>query len=140
MSPITEAPPTLLTPPALLKMDNYTNLIANLPTFNRGEDIRKENPHTFIAKIMVFELFLVEGGLAREWFDKLSGDAKTTWNGLMAAFNVCWPARVIVAKTAAEKQDDLRQHMLLEKDLLQKQKLMDGREAYSHIVWVEKAF
>ncbi|KAG6852025.1 hypothetical protein H0H87_011279, partial [Tephrocybe sp. NHM501043] len=131
-------------------MDNYTNLIANLPTFNRGEDIRKENPHTFIAKvhrtfllsrltdkqkIMVFELFLVEGGLAREWFDKLSGDAKTTWNGLMAAFNVCWPARVIVAKTAAEKQDDLRQHMLLEKDLLQKQKLMDGREAYSHIVW-----
>ncbi|KAG6856055.1 hypothetical protein H0H87_008025 [Tephrocybe sp. NHM501043] len=120
-------------------MDNHTDLIANLPTFNRGEDIGKENPHMFITKITVFELLLVEGGPAREWFDKLSGDAKTIWNSLMVAFNACWPARVIIAKTAAEKQDDLKQHTLLEKDQLQKQELMDGREAYLHIIWAEKA-
>ncbi|KAG6823656.1 hypothetical protein H0H92_009517 [Tricholoma furcatifolium] len=135
-------------------MDNRVDLIANLPTFDGGEDVGKENPHAFIAKvrrtflllglndeqkIAVFELSLIEGGPAKEWFDGLTGDAKTTWNGLTEAFDTRWPARAVVAKTAAEKQDDLRQHTLAEKDLLQKKELTDGREAYSHVVWAEKA-
>ncbi|KAG6844379.1 hypothetical protein H0H87_007335 [Tephrocybe sp. NHM501043] len=115
MSPITEAPPTPLTPPALPKMDSRTDLIADLPTFNGGEDIGKENPCVFITK----------------WKEHQRGSGLTNSLEMLA--------RVIVAKTAAEKQDDLRQHMLLEKDLLQKQELTDGREAYSHIVWAEKA-
>ncbi|KAG6823872.1 hypothetical protein H0H92_008792, partial [Tricholoma furcatifolium] len=152
-SPLTDTPPTPPTPTAVA-MDNRTDLIANLPTFDGGEDIGKENPRAFIAKvrrtfllsgltdvqkIAVFELSLVEGGPAKEWFDELSEDDKATWNSLMAAFDARWPARVVVAKTAAEKQDDLRQHTLKESDLLKKQELTDGREAYSHVVWAEKA-
>ncbi|KAG6823971.1 hypothetical protein H0H92_008418 [Tricholoma furcatifolium] len=153
-SPLTDAPPTPPTPPEPVSMNNRTDLIASLPTFDGGEDVGKENPRAFIAKvrrtfllsgltdeqkIAVFELSLVEGGPAKEWFDGLAGEEKTSWNELMAAFDTRWPARVVVAKTAAEKQDDLRQHVLKESDLLRKQELTDGREAYSHVVWAEKA-
>ncbi|KAG6855550.1 hypothetical protein H0H87_001148 [Tephrocybe sp. NHM501043] len=148
-SPITDAPPTALTPPTLPQMNNCTDLIVNLSTFDSREDIRKENPCVFIAKvcrtfllsgltdeqkIAVFKLSLVEGGPAKKWFDGLPEDSKATWNGLTAAFNAHWPERVVVTKMAVEKQDDLRLHTLLEKDLLQKQEHTDSREAYLHIV------
>ncbi|KAG6824928.1 hypothetical protein H0H92_005377 [Tricholoma furcatifolium] len=140
-SPLTETPPTPPSPIAQAHMEGRADLIAGLPTFDSGKDIGKENPRAFIVKvrrtfllsgltdeqkIAVFELFLIEGGPAQEC--------------LTAAFNALWPARAVVAKTTAKKQDDdLRQHRLTEKDLLQKQELMDSREAYSHIVWAEKA-
>ncbi|KAG6807325.1 hypothetical protein H0H92_007995 [Tricholoma furcatifolium] len=135
-------------------MEARPDLVASLPTFDGGEDSGKENPRAFIAKIKrtfllsrlaneqkvaVFELSLVEGGPAQEWFAGLEDTEKATWESLAAAFDARWPARAIVAKTTAEKQDDLRQHKLAEKDLLQKRELTDGREAYSHIVWAEKA-
>ncbi|KAG6806745.1 hypothetical protein H0H92_010157, partial [Tricholoma furcatifolium] len=133
-------------------MEARPDLVANLPTFDGGEDSGKENPRAFIAKIKrtfllsgltneqkvaVFELSLVEGGPAQEWFTGLEDAEKASWESLAAAFDARWPARAIVAKTTAEKQDDLRQHKLGEKDLLQKRELTDGREAYSHISFTD---
>ncbi|KAG6813329.1 hypothetical protein H0H92_012142 [Tricholoma furcatifolium] len=124
-SPLTESPLTSPTPPGRCQKGEPSGL--------HHEGLTDEQ------KIAVFELSLVEGGPAKEWFDELTGDDKATWAGLMTVFDTRWPARVIVTKTTAEKQDNLRQHILKEADLLQKQELMDGREAYSYVVWAEKA-
>lgn len=88
-------------------------------------------------KIKTFRLKLKAGSVANEWFSGLPATDKSTWTQLQAAFAKRWPERTTPTKTREEKQTELKQAVLRENQLEQKEKV-NGMEEWSHVAWADR--
>ena len=68
------------------------------------------------------------------WFDTQDAAMKRSWTQFMAAFLVKWPKRSAMTKTSEESQQELREEILKESEMLEMVE-RDGVKTYQYKVW-----
>ena len=84
-----------------------------------------------------FPNFLQADSVADEWYEELTGDDKTNWTTIEAAFRKRWPRKKAAKKTNEEYEEEIRDLQIKMEDLGKKEKVA-GREIYTHIAWADK--
>lgn len=88
-------------------------------------------------KIKTFRLKLKASSVAKEWFTELPLAEKATWAQLHAAFEKRWPEKTTPTRTREEKLAELKQAVLNENQLWQKEKV-NGIDEWTHIAWADR--
>ena len=120
--------------------------------FFYGNGHAGENPQDFIKKfkskdvkdtmmeekkVTAFTNRLKLGNTAEEWFDALAIADKGTWANVKRAFLVRWPKKTASSRSALDKSNRLKGHILKEDELGVWQE-EDGRDELSHVLWANK--
>jgi hypothetical protein len=120
--------------------------------FFYGNGRAGENPQDFIKrfeskdlkdtmseekKTMAFFNRLKSGNTAEEWFDAIPERNRDTWAKVKAAFAVRWPKKTTSSRSAHDKSNRLKEHILKESELGVWQE-EDGRDELSHVLWANK--
>ena len=121
--------------------------------FFYGNGRKGENPQDFIKKFESRDLKditmseerktaaffnrLKSGNTAEEWYEALPIRDKATWATTKAAFLVRWPKKTASSKSAHDKSNRLKEHVLKEEELGVWQE-EDGRDELSHVLWADK--
>jgi hypothetical protein len=77
------------------------------------------------------------GNTAKEWYEALPAGDKTNWAAVKRVFLVHWPRKTTSLKSAHDKSNRLKGHILKEEEL-GKWEEEDGREELSHVIWANK--
>ena len=111
-----------------------------------------ENPQDFIKrfeskdlkdtmmeekKMAAFYNRLKSGNTAKEWYDALPAVNTASWAAVKTAFQACWPKKKTSLKSANDKSNLLKGHVLKEEEL-GKWEDNDGRDKLSHVIWANK--
>ena len=83
-----------------------------------------------------FKYFLQADSVANEWFDELQHDNKKDWDAIEAAFNKCWPKKIVAKKMKEEYEAEIM-GLHLKMENLGKKETIVGREVYAHIAWAD---
>jgi len=120
--------------------------------FFYGNGRTGENPQDFIKrfenkdlkdtmteekKATAFSNWLKSGNTAEEWFDALPIADKTTWADIKRVFLVRWPKKTASSRSAHDKSNRLKGHVLKEDELGIWQE-EDGRDELAHVLWADK--
>ena len=89
-------------------------------------------------KTTVFANRLKSGNTAEEWFDTLPIVDKATWADVKRVFLVCWPKKTASLRSAHDKSNLLKGHILKE-DELGIWREVDRWDELSHVIWADKA-
>ncbi|KIJ66663.1 hypothetical protein HYDPIDRAFT_85952 [Hydnomerulius pinastri MD-312] len=124
-----------------------------VPSFH-GDGRATENPQEFLKafsrtiraaavsadaeKIEALSDYLAGGSQAEEWYNNLDLKAITTWTALAAEFNKRWAPVARAVKTEAEYQQELMELRLTDAEVATTV-TVGGVEAWSHVVWANKA-
>ena len=141
-----KAPPVTLPDTASLGPDNS---MATEPVKIFHGDKKDENPDNFFwsffrrmgsatddFKKKQFKYFLQADSVADKLFDKLQQDDKKDWDAIEAAFNKCWPKKIVGKKTKEEYEAEIT-GLCLKMENLGKKETIVGREVYAHIAWAD---
>ncbi|KAF5378164.1 hypothetical protein D9615_007525 [Tricholomella constricta] len=108
------------------------------------KDFLKDLERTFMQKswndtqkVAWFELSLLGGSPAEEWYESLPATTTAVWTDLRAAFRLRWPAKTAVRKTQEERQAELMEAKIKEATLGLKVKV-NGTEVWTHVAWADK--
>ena len=120
--------------------------------FFYGNGHAGENPQDFIKKFenkdlkdtmteerktAAFENRLKSGNTAEEWFEALPDKDKSTWADIKRVFLVRWPKKTASSRSALNKSNCLKGHILKEEELgIWKEE--DGCDELSHVLWADK--
>ena len=80
-------------------------------------------------KTMLFRLLCRAGHEGEVWFDAQDAAMNRSWTQFMAAFLVKWPKRPAMTKTSEESQQELREEILKESEMLEMVE-RDGMKTY----------
>ena len=121
--------------------------------FFYGNGRAGENPQDFIKrfeskdlkdtmseerKVMAFSNRLKSGNTAEEWFDELDEEEKVSWAEVKRVFAKRWPKKTASSRSAQDKSNRLKAHILKENELgVWREE--DGRDELSHVLWADKA-
>ena len=120
--------------------------------FFYGNGRTGENPQDFIKrfenkdlkdtmteekKATAFSNRLKSGNTAEEWFDALPIADKTTWADIKRVFLVRWAKKTASSRSAHDKSNRLKGHVLKEDELGIWQE-EDGRDELAHVLWADK--
>ena len=138
-----KAPPVTLPDTASLGPDNG---MATEPVKIFHRDKKDKNPDDFLRsffrrmgsandfKKKQFKYFLQADSIADKWFNELQHDDKKDWDTIEAAFNKCWPKKIVAKKTKEEYEAEIT-GLHLKMENLGKKETITGREVYAHIAW-----
>ena len=112
-----------------------------------------ENPHDFVKQIQVyfldnttatdedkttlFGLLCRAGHEGEVWFDAQDAATKRNWAQFMAAFLAKWPKRSVMTKTSEESQQELREEVLEESEMLEMVE-RNGVKTYRYKAWADR--
>ena len=120
--------------------------------FFYGNGHAGENPQDFIKrfeskdlkdtmteekKTAAFYNRLKSGNTAEEWYDALPAVDTASWAAVKTAFQAHWPKKTTSSKSANDKSNLLKGHVLKEEEL-GKWEDDDGRDELSHVIWANK--
>lgn len=88
-------------------------------------------------KTTAFGNRLKSGNTAEEWFEAIPERNRDMWAKVKAAFAVCWPKKAASSRSAHDKSNLLKGHILKENELGIWQE-EDGRDELSHVLWANK--
>ena len=121
-TPILIQPPTTLVLPQLAANDDKDNMVET-EFFFYGNGCAGKNPQDFIKKFKnkdlkdemkeekKLEMFynrLKSGNSMEEWDDTLTMVQTASWATVKAAFTICWPKKVLQAKSVQDKGNRLK--------------------------------
>jgi len=89
-------------------------------------------------KVTAFSNRLKSGNTAEEWFDDLEDAEKGSWVKVKGAFAKRWPKKTASSRSAHDKSNRLKAHILQENKLGVWQE-EDGHDELSHVLWADKA-
>ena len=84
-------------------------------------------------KTTLFGLLCRAGHEGEIWFDAQDAATKRSWTQFMAAFLMKWPKRSAMTKTSEESQQELREEILKESEMLEMVE-RDGVKTYQYKV------
>ena len=88
-------------------------------------------------KTTLFGLLCRAGHEGEVWFDAQDAATKRSWTQFMAAFLVKWPKRSAMMKTSEESQQELREEILKESEMLEMVE-RDGVKTYRYKAWADR--
>ena len=90
--------------------------------------------HTDEDKTTLFRLLCRARHEGEVWFDAQDVATKRSWTQFMAAFLVKWLKRLAMTKTSEESQQELREEILKESEMLEMVE-RDGMKTYQYKAW-----
>ena len=74
---------------------------------------------------------------AEEWFNALPAIGTASWAAVKTVFQACWPKKTTSSKSANDKSNLLKGHILKEEEL-GKWEDNNGQDELSHVIWANK--
>ncbi|KAJ3495666.1 hypothetical protein NMY22_g19908 [Coprinellus aureogranulatus] len=93
-----------------------------------------DKPDTY--KAQHFENYIHPDTPADAWWEGLNEETKGSWSAIKAAFELKWPSKKVVWKTATEFEEELLGSRLTLEELGKREEV-DGIRRYGHIRWAE---
>ena len=87
-------------------------------------------------KTMLFVLLYRARHKGEVWFDTQDAAMKRSWMQFMASFLVKWPKRLVMMKTSEESQQELREEILEESEMLEMVE-RNSVKTYQYKAWAD---